>query len=191
MADGFKPKPLVNANLITDFGGIEMTPEFMNDGPARQDYSWTPGFSEQQVARQLAIAAYHRGEIQAKDIPTLDVNCRWYRRATKEGDPDNRRIVAARNEGYVPAKMSDIGKPWLTAMPPGAHEGPDGTIRSSGGDLQLFVAPRETAARNSLRKKMATEELVDGMQHGEFVKIAEQHKASPEVKRSVTGGSTK
>lgn len=185
MADGFKPKPLVDANLVTPFGGIEDLESFKVEGPARHDYSYVPGHSDKVVDRELALAKLHRGEIRAKDVPTLDWNVRWYRRAAKDGDPDNRRLVAARNEGYRPMTKEDIGKPWLTEMPPGAHEAPDGTIRSSGGDLQLFYAPKEAAARNAMRKKILTEEMVDGMDMS-FVQAGEKVKgASPTVSKQI------
>ena len=163
MAD-FKPKPLVDANLVTEFGGIEDLEKFKQDGIARHDYSYTPGFSDLKVERDLAVQKFNQGLMSAKDVPTLPVNMRWYRRAMKDGDPDNRRLIAARNEGYRAAVKADIGQPWLTEMPPGAWEAPDGTIRCAGGDLQLMVAPKEAAARNAMRKKMLTEEMVDGME---------------------------
>ena len=197
MADPFKPKPLMDANLVTEFGGIEDLEAFKREGPARHDYSHVPGFSDQKVDRDLALAKYHRGEIRAKEVPTLDVNCRWYRRAANNGDPDNRRLVAARNEGYRAVTKDDLGKPWLTEMPPGAFEAPDGTIRISGGDLQLFVAPKEAAARNAMRKKILTEELVDGMEFsaGGLGQVGAQHRgASPTVTKQIgdiTRGVTK
>ena len=190
MADGFKPKPLVDANLVTPFGGIEDLETFKREGPARHDYSYVPGHSDKVVDRELALAKLHRGEIRAKDVPTLDWNVRWYRRAQKDGDPDNRRLVAARNEGYRPMTKDDLGKPWLTEMPPGAQEAPDGTIRSSGGDLQLFYAPKEAAARNAMRKKILTEEMVDGMDLS-FMQAGDKVKgASPTVSKQI-GNITK
>jgi hypothetical protein len=73
--------------------------------------------------------------------------------------------------------------PWLTALPPGAQITPDGTIKSAAGDLQLFVIDQQGAAKNALRKKIATEDLVDGMQFGEgsLLKIGDQHKADPSI----------
>ena len=178
--DGFKPRPLVDANLVTDFGGVELTPEFMAEGTGQKDYTYVPGFSEMQVNRQLDLAALHRGEIRGKDVRTLDYNARWYRCANKAGEADNGRAVAALNEGYVPATKNDIGKPWLTKLPPRAQIMPDGTIRISGGDLQLFVTGKENAAKNAMRKKIRTEEMVDGMEFssgglGTVTKVADPY----------------
>ena len=186
--DPFKPKPLVDANLVTEFGGVEDLEQFKNEGISQHDYSYVPGASDQRVARDLAIGAFHRGEIRAKDVPTLEQNCRWFRRANKDGDPDNKRVVAARNTGYRPATKADIGSSWLTEMPPGAVENADGTIRSAGGDLQLFVAPKEAAARNAMRKKILAEQMVDGMEfaQGGLKQVGAQHKgATPTVTKQI------
>lgn len=137
---------------------------FRAEGVAQHDYTYVPGFSDQRVARDLAIARLHRNEIRASEVPTLDQNLRWYRCATKDGDPDNRRVVAARNEGYRAVTKDDVGKSWMTELPPGGHVAPDGTIKISGGDLQLFIADKQSAAKNAMRKKMMTEDLVQGME---------------------------
>jgi hypothetical protein len=160
----FKPKPLVDANLVTEFGAIELTDEFRREGASQGDYSYVPGFSEMRVNRELDLAALHRGDIKGKDVRTLDWNCRWFRRTEKNGNPDNGRITAAKNQGYRPVTKNDEGSAFMTRLPPNAYYAADGVVTNSGGDLVLFVADKEHAARNAMRKKMLTEEMVDGME---------------------------
>jgi hypothetical protein len=160
----FKPKPLVDVNLVTEFGGIEITDEFRNEGVSQGDYSYVPGFSEMRVNRELDLAALHRGEIKGKDVRTLDWNCRWFRRTEKNGQPDNSRIIDGKNDGYRPVTKDDEGKPFMKTLPPNAYYAPDGVVTISGGDLVLMVADKERAAKNAMRKKIHTEEMVDGME---------------------------
>lgn len=173
MAKGFGPKPLVDVNLVSDFGGIEDTDEFKNRGPAQRDYMYVPGFSDMQIARQEALARLHRHEIKANEVPILPVNCRWFRTTKGAGnDPDRMRVVHATNSGYRAVTKEDLGEgaelgkkhAWLTALPPGAQIAADGTIKTAAGDMVLMVASREQAAKNALRKKILTEQQIDGME---------------------------
>ena len=167
MADPFKPKPLVDANLVTEFGGVEDMEQFKNEGPAQRDYLWVPKFSEARIARDEDLARFHRGEIKGKDVRTLDEgNVRWWRTVKGGGnEPDNSRLVHAKLEGYRAVTKDDIGPGKLIPeMPPGGQVAADGTIRSAGGDLQLGFAPKAIAARNAMRRKIKAEESVDGME---------------------------
>ncbi len=65
----------------------------------------------------------------------------------------------------------------MTEQPPGSIIGPDGTIKSAGGDVALYVIDREGAARNALRKKRATEAMVDGMEM-QMESVAARHKTT-------------
>jgi hypothetical protein len=135
------------------------------------------------------LGALARNEIRAKEVPVLEHNVRWFRTIKGTGsDPDQMRATHARNTGYKPATKADIGKPWMTAMPPGAVVSADGTIRSAGGDLALYVIDGQGAARNAMRKKIATEEMIDGMdmQAGGLGQVAKQHKgADPVVEKTI------
>jgi hypothetical protein len=163
MAD--KPKPLVNINLISEFGGIEDMDSFRAEGPTQRDYTYVPGFSEMRVKRDLDLGAFKRHEIKAKEVSILPVNCRWFRTVKGTGsDPDQMRIAHSRNLGYRAVTKDDVGKPWLTAEPPGSQVAPDGTIKSAAGDLVLCVVDQQGAARNAMRRKIATEDMVDGME---------------------------
>jgi hypothetical protein len=183
----FKPRPLTDVNLVSEFGGVEDEEAFKAEGVSQHDYTYVPGASELRYNRDLALSALARGEIRAKEVPILPANVRWYRTVKGAGsDPDQMRVFHAKNQGYRAVTQSDLpenGKakhPWLTALPPGAQIAPDGTIKSAAGDLQLFVIDQQGAAKNALRKKIATEEMVDGMQFGEgsLLKVGQQHKGS-------------
>lgn len=164
--DPFKPKPLVSANVLTEFGGVEMTPEFMNEGPAQRDYLYVPGPSDRRYERDIALSALHRGEIKANEVPTLEHNVRWFRIVSGAGsDPDMKRTVTAKTQGYRPVLWDEIGEGRvITDYPPGAMKAPDGTVRLAGGDQALFICDRANAARNAMRKKIRTEDSVDGME---------------------------
>jgi hypothetical protein len=158
-------KPLVNANLLTEYGEIEDIESFKAEGIAQHDYTYTPGFSEMRVNRELALGAYKRNEIRAGEVPTLPVNCRWFRTVKGTGsDPDQMRVAHAKNMGYRAVTKEDVGQAWLTAVPPGGMVAPDGTIKSAAGDLVLCVIGQQGAARNAMRKKIAAEASVDGLE---------------------------
>lgn len=165
VGDAFKPKPLVAAELMTEFGGVEDTEELRADGPFRKDYTFVPGFSDMRYQRDCDLSKLHRGEIRGSEVRTLSHNLRWYRATMGKGaDPDNTRVVAAVSEGYRPVTIKDRGKEWFKDLPPRSIEMPDGTIKSAGGDLTLFVCDRDVAAKNAMRKKIKTEESVQGME---------------------------
>jgi hypothetical protein len=187
-------KQLVNANLITEFGGVEETPDFRNEGVAQHDYTYVPGFSDLRRKRDTELGQLARNEIRANEVSTLPVNVRWYRTVQGKGsEPDMMRAYAAQNQGYKAVTKADIGQPWLTRLPPGAIEAPDGTIRSSGGDLALYVINQQGAARNAYRKKKATEDMIDGMEMkaGGLGHVAQSHKGADPVVEKTIGGATK
>lgn len=185
----FKPKQLVDVNAVTEFGGVEDMEQFNTEGPGQRDYLYVPGASDARYKRDCDLSSHFRGEIQARDVSTLDWNARWFRTIKGAGsDPDNTRVVHARNQGYRPATKDDLGKVWLTELPPGGMIAPDGTIKTAGGDLALFVADKQTAARNAMRKKIKTEQSVDGLefQSGGLGVTGKQHRgADPFVEKSI------
>jgi hypothetical protein len=177
-------KPLVDVNLVSPFGGIEDMESFKQDGIGQRSYTYVPGFSEMLENYDTDVRKCHLHEIKARDIRTLPVNLRWFRRVKgKDSDPDQMRVAHAKNLGYRPATVKDIGESWLTELPPGAVEMPDGTIVSAGKDVALFVIGREGAARNALRKKRLTEEMVDGMEM-QMESVAETHKTTATVAKT-------
>jgi hypothetical protein len=165
MAD--KAKPLVDVNLVSEFGGIEDLESFRQEGVTQRDYTYVPGFSDMKIKRDLDLGAYARHEIKAKEVSILPVNLRWFRTVKGTGsDPDQMRIAHSRNLGYRAVTAEDVKAkhPWLTELPPGAQVAPDGSIKSAAGDLVLCVVDQQGAARNAMRRKIATEEMIDGME---------------------------
>lgn len=188
MADA--KKPLVNVNLVTEFGGIEDLESFKAEGPTQRDYTYVPGFSEMRVKRDLALGAYKRHEIKASEVPILPVNLRWFRTVKGTGsDPDQMRIAHSKNLGYRAVTKADVGQPWLTAEPPGAQVAPDGTLKSAAGDLVLMMVDQQGAARNAMRRKIATEDMVDGMEmaEGGLGVVGKSHKGADPVVTKVIG----
>lgn len=166
MAKGFGPKPLVDSNLVTEFGAFHEA-EGTSDVEMvkRRDYTYFPGFSDMRLRRDQDLSRHARGEIKGGEVSTLPVNVRWFRCVKGTGsDPDQMRVAHARNAGYRPVTEKDLGQAWFTELPPGGMIAPDGTIKTAAGDSAAFVCDQETAARNAFRKKKATEDLVDGME---------------------------
>ena len=191
MDNPFKPKPLVDVNLVSEFGGVEDMAEFREEGVSQRDYTYVPGFSDMRVQRDLDLAKLHRNEIRGKDVSTLPVNMRWFRTVKGSGsDPDQMRMAHARNQKYRACNKSDIGQPWLKEMPPGAQIAPDGTIKSAAGDLALHVLDRDNAARIALRRKKNIDESVSGLEYqvGGLGQVGSQHRgASPTVDTKIGG----
>lgn len=187
----FKPKPLVDVNLVSEFGGIEDMEAFRNEGVSQFDYTYVPGFSEMRVNRDLDLAKFHRNEIKGRDVSTLPVNMRWFRTVKGSGsDPDQMRLAHARNQRYRAATKDDIGQPWLTEMPPGAQIAPDGTIKSAAGDLALHVLDRDNAARIAIRRKQNIDATVSGLEYqvGGLGDVGSRHRgASPTVDTKIGG----
>ena len=181
--------PLVLTQPASEFGELTSAPDFNDPFLMDRDMSYVPGFSDLRRARDMKIAEYTNHKCQLSDIPSLPVNMRWGRNQNKAGQPDSTKIVGHSVKGYRPAKASDISptNPWLTAMPPGAHELADGTIAK--GDTILLVATKERAAQNARLKAEATKRRVTGMEHS-FAAIANKDQAGwkgadPTVKKEV------
>jgi hypothetical protein len=190
----FKPRPLVDVNVVSEFGAFheaEGTTEA--ESLENRDYTYVPGFSNMRKTRDLDLARLHRGEIKGKEVSTLPVNMRWFRTVKGSGsDPDQMRMAAARNNKYRAVTKADLDAkhPWLTELPPGAQIAPDGTIKSAAGDLALYVTDRENAARIAIRRKKNIDESVSAveMQIGGLGQVGSQHKgANPTVDTKIGG----
>jgi hypothetical protein len=167
----FKPKQLVDVNQVCEFGAFHQA-EGTTEAEALEsrDYTYVPGFSGMRVRRDMDLTKLHRNEIKGKDVSVLPVNLRWFRTVKGSGsDPDQMRMAHARNLKYRPADKDDVGKEWLTEMPPGGMYAPDGTIRSAAGDLALHVIDQQGAARIAMRRKQAVDESVSGLQQSGLV----------------------
>ncbi len=178
-----KKKPLVDINLVTEFGGIEDLESFKAEGITQRDYTYVPGFSDMRQKRDLDLGAYKRHELKAREVSVLPVNMRWFRTVKGTGsDPDQMRIAHSHNLGYRAATKDDIGQRNSAAL----------AAMKAAGDLVLCVADQQTAARNAMRRKIATEDMVDGMEmsEGGLGAIGKQLKGADPVVTKTIGDKT-
>lgn len=147
-------RPLVATGVMTPFGELLDDPENPVDQTHGPDITWTPGFSEMRVARDTAIAEVAQGRRSAKDVPTLPVNVRLVRRAHPSGAPDGVKQMQSSNNGYRYVTKADVGQPWFKELPAGSTVLADGNITK--GDCVYMVADAQVAARNTVRKELAT-----------------------------------
>lgn len=181
-------RPLVDVNLISEFGGIEDMASFKAEGVQQRDYTYVPGFSEMRWKRDNDLHRFAKHEIKANEVSVLPVNLRWFRTVKGTGsDPDQMRIAHSKNLGYTAVTKGDIGKDWIKELPPGAQVAADGTIKSAAGDLVLCVVDQQGAARNAMRRKIAAEDMVDGMElaDGGLTKVGQKMGADPEVTKMI------
>lgn len=169
------PKPIVRTGIYTEYGELLDDPASLlanQDGSA--DVTNVPGFSDMRRARDLAIA-------KKEKAPFLPVNLRWFRRTKSNGQPTNERTVIAEGKDYKPVLASQIGKEaWITGMPRGATQLPDGTIGTS--DMQLMVQTASAAAKSEYRKKVKWLELNTASAKEAFEKAGQRAPGSnPEV----------
>lgn len=154
------PVPLVNTAPVSEFG--ELPEGFADPQLMDRDNSYVPGFSDLRRARDTAVAEHINHKRDKASIPTLPVNMRWARNQNMAGTPDSSKQFSHNQRGYRVASKEDIGQPWLTAMPPGASEGADGSIRK--GDTVLMVCDAPQAAKNERAKQVKTAQRVTGME---------------------------
>lgn len=170
--------PLVPSRPLSEFGDFDPN-ELVSERPQglERDGTYVPGFSEMRVARDMAVGQYQRGEITRDKIPTLPVNLRWARNQNKAGVPDNTKTFSHGRKGYKLVTKEDIGKPWLTEMPPGTVINADGTIRN--GDNVLMVATARDAARNEFLRQKDTQEKLTGAIENSFAENLKKDGGTP------------
>ncbi len=163
--------PLVLTQPASEFGDHTDSAGFNDPQVMDRDMSYVPGFSDLRRQRDMKVAEYVNHKCARSDIPTLPVNVRWGRSQKGSGAPDSTKVFGHSLNGYrmvtkddLPGKDGKAKHEWLTAIPPGAEVGADGTIRK--GDVVLMVATKERAAANAARKAQTTADRVTGMQHG-------------------------
>ena len=179
-------RPLVNAQPVDEFGAVTEEESFADPQGQAGDLMHVPGWSAMRQRRDIQIAEYRAGQRLGQDVEALPVNVRWSRRTeVKEGRPDPQKLASAMNNGYRAATKEDLGKEWLTALPPGASLQADGTIRNAAGDLQLMVATAQVAARNARRNAEKSRAQVEGagtQVEGGLLDVGRAHKgAAPTV----------
>lgn len=139
-------KPLVPTAVLTEFGEVYDDPSFYQTNGADRDHTYVKGYSDMRRARELAKAAYRRGEIKQSDIPSIPVRLQWVRTLKTNGIPDNTKEVQSGNEGYREVTKADLGQPWFQELPQGAKVVAGGRIQK--GDVSLMVCDAPRAARN-------------------------------------------
>lgn len=147
-------RPLVPTGVMTPFGMLLDDPDHPLTAEGAPDTVWTPGFSDLRVARDRALGEVAQGRRSMKDVPALPVNVRLVRRSQKSGAPDQQKQMQSAVNGYRYVKKEDIGQAWFTHLPPGVTELPDGSLAK--GDCVYMVADAQTAARNTVKKGLAT-----------------------------------
>lgn len=147
-------RPLVETATVDEFGIFEDNDDLLFAN--RPDVTFVPGFSTMRQERDLQVAEVVHGDRDPKTVRKLPVNVRWVRQHTiDKQEPDNRKVILAELDRYRKVTKEDIGKEWLTSLPPAAKILADGSIAS--GDVVLMVAEAEDAARNRGRKRKMTE----------------------------------
>lgn len=157
-----QPKvPLIASGPISEFGAFEPDEQYFNAVGQDRDGTYVPGFSDLRRAYDKALGQFKRGEIARADIPTLPVNLRWARNQNRSGTPDSAKPFAHARKGYRMVTESDIGEPWLQALPGGAMIDAAKNIRN--GDTVLMVATAKDAGRNKALRERETEARLTGV----------------------------
>jgi hypothetical protein len=144
--------PLKQSAPVNEFGEIPLGS--VEDGQgAPIDMTHVPGWSDLRFNRDLQMAEYASGHRRAEDVDALPGNVRWTRRMSAGGQIDGKKMMMARNAGYRPLTMDDIGSAWLTDLPTGATVQPDGSITNAAGDCVLTFADAAAAGRNARHKE--------------------------------------
>ena len=154
-------KPLINTTALSEFGDLTETAAFHDPTLMDRDMSYVPGFSEMRRNQAIKMAEYAAGKCAKEDIPFLPVNLRWARVQNRAGQTDTSKAHAHGGKGYKFVNVKEhVGQDWLKALPPGAEQMADGTIRR--GDTALMWCPREAAAKSELAKRVQTEQRLTG-----------------------------
>jgi hypothetical protein len=141
-----------------------------------RDHSYVPGYSELTRTAALQVAEAQKGLRAVKDVAFVPVRMRWARNQKLSGAPDSAKVFGHSRKGYRVANGKsekdggDVGKAWLTQLPPGSEVLADGAIRN--GDCILMVCDADQARKNEFNKRRITEERTKGAE-GAFAKMVE------------------
>jgi len=155
-------KPLIQSQPLSEFGEFPDSPEFNDPAAQDRDQTYVPGFGDLRRKRDEKVAEFNAGRIGRHEVPTLPVNLRWARNQTKAGVPDSAKPFLHGRKGYRAVTKDDVNPEWLTALPPGAQIGADGTIRN--GDCVLMVASAQDAAKSERTKRQLVQERLKGVE---------------------------
>lgn len=156
-------KPLINTAALSEFGDLTETAQFHDPSLMDRDLSYVPGFSEMRRRHAIEFAEVKAGLRDPKDLFKLPVNLRWARCQNRAGQTDTTKPHAHGAKGFRFVNTKEHkGQDWLKALPPGAEEMADGTIRR--GDTVLMWQSQEDAAKSELAKRVATEQRLTGQE---------------------------
>lgn len=152
-------RPLVNTAPLDEFGAAKPEDFHSPDGQSA-DLLYVPGFSELRRQRDIEMGEYVAGTRRGREVSTLPVNVRLVRASDSKGTPQGLKLMQAATQGYRPVTKQDVGTPWLTELPPGAREMPDGSLMTAAGDAVYMVTSADRAAANQARKRRAGADVV-------------------------------
>lgn len=147
-------RPLIATGVLTEFGEAHIEEGVDGSFAGLADPTYVPGFSDLRFQRDQQLGEAAKGHRPSNRVMLLPVNMRWSRRTKTDGKPDETKVQKAKVNGYTPVLATDVGQPWLTAIPDGATVLPDGTIGK--GDTVLMKCAPERAAQNAYRKQKLT-----------------------------------
>lgn len=170
-------KPVVPTMIRTEFGDVLESEAFHAATGAQGDMTYVPGYSDMRRLRDQQLKEVSEGRRNRKDVATLPVRLHLTRTAKYSGQPDDRKSIEFRNQGYRAVTKDDIGThEWITGMPEAATLGPGGEIRV--GDTVLMVCDAKTAARNAAMVQMRTNQMLRETAAADFMKLGDRNKGS-------------
>ena len=170
-------KPLVPTMIRTEFGDVLESEAFHAATGAQGDVTYVPGYSDMRRKRDQQLKEVADGKRSHNDVMHLPVRCHLTRTAKYSGQPDDRKSIEFRNQGYRAVTKDDIGQnDWITGMPEAAVVGPGGELRI--GDTVLMVCDAKTAARNAAMVQMRTNQMIRETASADFLKLGDRHQGS-------------
>jgi hypothetical protein len=168
--------PLIETAALSEFGDLRDAAQFYDPEGMDRDHSYVPGYSELSRTAALQLAEAQKGLRAVQDVAFMPVRARWARNQKVSGAPDSAKVFGHDKKGYrvaIGKKVADggdVGKPWLTSLPPGSEVNADGAIRN--GDCILMVCDADQARKNEFNKRRITEERTRGAE-GAFAQMVE------------------
>lgn len=164
-------KPLVPATIRTEFGEVLESDAFHDQGGARGDFTYVPGYSDMRRKRDQEAKEVADGKRAANTVSKLPVRLQWVRSVRVNNTPDNRKPVEFGNQKYRNVTQADMGTEWFTGMPEGAVIEAGGEIRQ--GDCTLMVCEAEKAARNAAAVQFRTNQMLNDASASRLMALGE------------------
>ena len=170
-------KPLVPTMIRTEFGDVLESEAFQAATGAQGDVTYVPGYSDMRRQRDQQLKEVADGKRKAADVRTRPVRLHLTRVTKYSGQPDDRKAIEFRNQGYRAVTKDDIGKhDWITNLPEAAVLGPAGEIRI--GDTVLMMCDAKTATRNAAIVQMRTNQMLKETAAADFMKLGDRNQGS-------------